>query len=403
MAQYDRTQVFTVSSIETFAQCASRFFLLYVDGKIPESIPEARRGTIIHEAINKFITVNNKQPNPDPVSWRDIESEINILDEDIDELSFLFSRLERCYPELKKLVPIEAWGSIQTETPFSLNVRGELCTLNDPDAIVCGTRDLKYIDEYGNPVVIDFKTGRNVFDGPIEKNKQMRVYAYASLLEHPESSQIALGLDYIRHEISGFQHVYIKREEFVGVWNEIIGWAQPIVEALSQYKQLEDKAKWTEIFRPNPNARCGWCSAKMYCNYWNNALSKMPDSKFIMSKEQALSVAKTVWAVEKRAKELKETLREFIAEFGPLEDTDSGYVLDTYPEDRDVVNTQVAIAMLIKGGVNSKKVWDNINLPKTALSTMLRGKGENISKLREEVFKTAVKKIPSTRFEWRKK
>lgn len=388
MTAYDRTKVLTHSMLASFDGCAHRVYLENVVGVTPRfEGAEARRGTIVHQALALMIEAGHV------FSDAVFVAEQAARGEDLAELGVLWDAVRDRYGDPPKIVPDGA-VSVESEKPFFLDTHGDLCA---PDlACFAGTIDLIALMNDGSVLVRDYKTGRAGLDRetPVEHTPQLRAYAYAATKLYPDAPSVILELHYIRWR-SGMQRVEVPREDFAGAWNEIAIAAAPFFRAKAA---LESGTPAIEAFPPNPSDLCAWCSARAHCSAWSSVPMIADTAELTLMTAGKLA---TAWNENKPRMAIAEKmLRAFVAENGPVT-MESGAVLDLVPTERAEVSAVRFWDICEAAGFTKYDILDALGATKTGVEDFLRKHAKAAADLKKNLYGKetgAISYAPSTTF-----
>lgn len=251
--KYERGSAFSISSIETFYQCPAKGYLSIIANVQPQrSMPAAERGTAIHAFLADYVKHYPEVP------WSTQKE--RFLDSyqgfDREEVNEILEGIEEIYgprPDVKILPD----GVTDFFTEHELTFRRDCSPIqrrgkNTTPAFGCKL-DLLYFHgiERRSVVITDYKTDRRPpYREVIERDPQMRTYAWAVCRHYPSVQEIGLKKSYLRYEWSkNVPIVYFPREEFANVWNELAGKVKPIIEAQAAVANGMDPL---EAFPPSP-------------------------------------------------------------------------------------------------------------------------------------------------------
>lgn len=249
----------SASSLNLYDDCPRQFYYKQVV-RIPETASfEARLGTAIHAALEKF---HRKHPKPDPALFSDLDAlftdelrDVQFESEKEKEQGFARGRsILKLYlqEEHARGVTVEA-----VEKEFNVNL-GDDVTL---------TGKIDRIDRLpdGRIRVVDYKTGKLKSRNEYLDSFQMPLYAWA-VLEHMGEKLEAV-------EVIGLKEV---KELKYGptLAKQVLPWEDGTTYAITAERLEAVKARIAEIvegiregkFDPAPEEkRCGWCRYSLIC------------------------------------------------------------------------------------------------------------------------------------------
>lgn len=374
-AKYDRSKVFSYSNMETFFQCPYAFQQLYLlaeaNGFKPLVSPQARRGSTFHKTATEFLNNYFDCIENEYVVWPNVwqgAKDRAIAEspaEDANELREIYKAYERKH----SIPPIpfdpKEYEFLGTEVVMFLDDKGELIE-DYNQALVALEIDLLYGNDE-NLFVYDWKTTQNPdLTIGLEYNHQMMIYSYAASMKYSDIPTIIPQIDYVR--MSGIPSFPFSKEQ---VRYDVLPW---LVQRINRIMDAIEK----DDFPTNPNENCRYCGAREICPYYQSAIT-YPSEVRITSYQDAVDLAKNVWAAEGKIKEIKEQFRQVIEEWGPLIDSDSGKVLKLCPNPRyegDIQNViQVILDMdLQKDGrvLDIDQIVDRLSISKTKATEIIQ-------------------------------
>ena len=242
----------TPSKVASFKDCALAFRFSAID-RLPEPASAAAlKGTLVHTVLERLFWELD-------AGKRTLESALRFLDQ-----------------EAAKLLVGDEWLSLEVEDAFAEKFKTEAdklvrnyFQLEDPNAVkVAGTElmletktgsltlrgiiDRLDLDQDGNLIVVDYKTGRAP-GANFEYGKLGGVQFYAFLCEQVLGRRpVAVKLLYLQEPMSistvpSEQSIKGLQVKTSAIWNAV------------------EKACDREDFRPNPGKLCNWCSFQDFC------------------------------------------------------------------------------------------------------------------------------------------
>ncbi|MFG1928249.1 RecB family exonuclease [Cryptosporangium sp. NPDC048952] len=243
----------TPSKLATFAECPRRYRMTYVDRPSPpRGAPWAHNalGATVHNVLRSWWLLPRQERTPGASrkllreawisdGYRDAEQQASAK-----ELAagWLESYLEKVDPDAEPF-GLERTVAMRTET---LAVSGRIDRLDDRN---------------GEPVVVDYKTGRSpLSESDAAGSQALALYALAAArtLRRPcqrvELHHLSAGEVYTHVHTPERLERHLRRAEAT---------AADAVEAESSFK--ERGASADEAFPPAPGPRCSWCDFRRHC------------------------------------------------------------------------------------------------------------------------------------------
>ncbi|MGH9101567.1 MAG: RecB family exonuclease [Acidimicrobiales bacterium] len=238
------------SKVTAFRDCALAFRFSAVDRLREPPTTATVRGTLVHRALERLFWHL-------PAGSRDRQAALHHLEaawEDLaDEISLLGMDGEQAAGMRREAVDLID-GYFRLEDPNSVRAVGmELmmeATLGD--VLVRGIIDRLDIDDDGQYVVTDYKTGRPP-SSTHESQSLTGVHFYSLLCEE------VLGVRPVRVQL-----LYLREP--------LVLEARPSEQAMAGLRRRTaaiwsavERACMQEDFRPRPSALCGWCAWQQFC------------------------------------------------------------------------------------------------------------------------------------------
>lgn len=240
------------SKVTAFKDCALAFRFSAID-RIPEpTSPAMAKGTLVHAALERLFAL--------PPADRRVEAALTCLDEavahlsepgrDLDGLGLPADEMAALRADAERLVR----NYFLLEDPRTIRPIGLELRLEAPvgDLALVGIIDRLELDEDGELVVTDYKTGRAPSDR-YEQAKMGGIHFYSLLCEELFGKRPARIQLLHLHEpvtitaIPTDQSTRGLRTRVGALW-----------QAISRACERED-------FRPKPGPLCGWCSFQAWC------------------------------------------------------------------------------------------------------------------------------------------
>jgi len=398
---YSRERVLSVSSIAQFGGCPLSFYLRYVEALRPLFVSsEARRGTQVHELCAdhaRDILAGRER-------WQGRVDRLlqGVTEEEQPHLREIIDAVEARYGKPPKLFPEYAENAL-VERSFQFRQNGSAVRRHDSRTQVCvgSTIDLLYfVNDGATAILRDYKTGRNVqFGELLEQDRQMRLYAYAVAQFFPNVTEIVIEKDHVRFGY-GLNRAAFPREEFTGVWRELVGWVRPIFAALRRVEQGEDPHN---VFPGRPeDSFCSWCSVRAHCPEFSR-LPALPETISSLSDRRAMTdLALQIRRVKQSMKKAEAAVQRFVEEEGPIETGDE--ILELTPTTKRQVDLVIAVQTLKRHGFTKQEIFNSMSMPLTALDKLTAGKTQERKNLRRDMYQSgAVWKQPASTLKWGKK
>jgi CRISPR/Cas system-associated exonuclease Cas4 (RecB family) len=208
----------------------------------------------------------------------------------------------------------------------------------------------------GLAVVVDWKTNRKIPES-IEKNLQLRIYGWAvKRAVYPEVEEILLKLHFLHYGAN--RQVLLTPDDLVTVPAELD----------EKIARIEADTK----FAPAPGSFCGWCGVANHCPEMAKALAPV-EIMHPVHQAEAFEAAKLLLAVQVMSQALKEGLKAYVKENGPVVVGDLVY--GPYTTTAYGLNPQEVTGYLLDKGVDREAVWGILSLTKDSLEKGLRQAG----------------------------
>lgn len=284
------------SQIEVFLQCPYKWYKSYLLGEREIDTSEALAlGTSVHETLEQYAnTICEKK-------HLELAEAIEILDENMEKNNIPFSSQENkveAYSQHyqmvenlcekrnnlsnllfgKTIVGAEIPFRYSVPFPFTFVWRGKEYN----EIYLVGSIDLLLIDENGNYIVVDYKSGKKTFDSnKLQNNLQHRIY---SLVVQKKYGKIPKQCMYYFTRFDILQQVdklyedgeerviaYYSRGKNKGKIKYKQKSAKEVIEELQdifvrQYFIADGCKKISDNYRACPSALCSWCTYGLYGN-----------------------------------------------------------------------------------------------------------------------------------------
>jgi hypothetical protein len=203
-------------------------------------------------------------------------------------------------------------------------------------------------------IVQDWKSNR-VVPETVEKNLQLRIYGWGVReSRYPDATEILLRLHFLRYGAE--REVLLLPEDLATVPDEL-------------EKRIAQIEAWQE-FEPTPGSFCGWCGVMAHCPVMAQAI--VPVNIFYpTTREDAVQAATLLLAIQTMDAELKNNLKRYVNENGPVPVGDVVYgpkISTSYELDPKAITDY----LLNEGGLETDQAWGLLNLTKTNLESGLR-------------------------------
>jgi len=207
----------------------------------------------------------------------------------------------------------------------------------------------------GLAVVKDFKTNRQVIEiDPEHIPLQLRIYGWgARRTRYPDAQEILLQLHFLRY----------------GAEREILLTPGDLDTVPAELEEKIAVIEAEKHFNPTPGSFCGWCGVTAHCPVMAQALVPA-NILYPVNHEDAVKAATLLLAIGTMDKMIKDHLKKYVQEFGPVTVGDQVYgpsISTTY----DLDPREVTEGLLDKG-LEVDQVWGLLGLTKTSLERGLK-------------------------------
>lgn len=240
------------SALSSFTDCPLAYRFSYVDRLPQPPSPAASKGTLVHRALELLMCRRPGDRTPKS-ALADLEQARTELADDPD-----FTGLELTEDEWAAFhADAEALVRryFEFEDPRRVHPIGlelKMTAQLDDGLVVRGVIDRLELDEHGDFVVTDYKTG-SVPREQMERSRLTGVHLYAVLCEH------VFGKRPVRVQL-----LYLSKPEAI---------VAEVGERTVNSAEKRTRAIWNAIgtacsrddFRPRPSKLCDWCAFRPYC------------------------------------------------------------------------------------------------------------------------------------------
>jgi len=215
-------------------------------------------------------------------------------------------------------------------------------------------------DEPDTVVIHDYKTSWAVeSQSQVEKDPQLRRYAWLVHQEYPQFKRFLVRLDYVRHNII--------REAGPLTIDEVEDTEKEIISALNQLQGIKE-------FPATPGERCAYCGYSEICPAIEDNMKVI-----INGEDEAVKTAREILLLEKRLNDRKKALQMFTATGGKIQvdQTEFGYFRS---ESSDISNIREFLDRLLNE--LGEYAWDYLKVDARKLKTLLKNE-QNMTMLRD--------------------
>ena len=205
-------------------------------------------------------------------------------------------------------------------------------------------------------VVQDWKSNR-VIPETVEKNLQLRIYGWGVREAIFSTAQeILLRLHFLRYGAD--REVILLPDDLATVPKEL----EERIERIESRKDQD--------FEPTPGSFCGWCGVMNHCPVMAQAIVPV-NILYPTTREDAVKAATLLLAIQTMDTELKNNLKRYVKENGPVPVGDVVYgpkVSISYELDPK----EITDYLLNDAGLENDQAWGLLNLTKTNLERGLK-------------------------------
>lgn len=247
------------------------------------------------------------------------------------------------------LPPMENPG---VELQLAFNREWEPCEWFAEEAYFRMVVDLTFLQDT-LAIVVDWKSDR-IIPEVMEKALQTRIYGWGVCkARYPGAQEVLLRFHYLRYGAE--RELLLTPEDLAGIPQE-----------LDAKIALVEKEKH---FDPTPGSYCGWCGVMAHCPVAESAL--VPATiLYPVSQADAVKAATLLLAMQTLGDEIKDHLKKWVQEFGPVVVGDMVYgpsISTSYDLDPQEITQE-----LLDAGLDQTQVWPLLNLTKTSLERGLK-------------------------------
>jgi len=205
-------------------------------------------------------------------------------------------------------------------------------------------------------VVQDWKSNR-VIPETVEKNLQLRIYGWGVReAVFSTAQEILLRLHFLRYGAD--REVILLPDDLATVPREL----EERIERIESRKDQD--------FEPTPGSFCGWCGVMNHCPVMAQAIVPV-NILYPTTREDAVKAATLLLAIQTMDAELKNNLKRYVKENGPVPVGDVVYgpkVSISYELDPK----EITDYLLNDAGLENDQAWGLLNLTKTNLERGLK-------------------------------
>ena len=332
---------YSFSRLDLFGRCPFAFQKIYLE-KIPRAESEPLKiGSMVHKLAAKYL---------DRLIAAGLQTDWEFAEQltPVGAPADVLEIWPRFYNNFV-LPPMEAPG---VEKRLAFTKTWQPTEFFAPDAYFRAVVDLAY--RQGDLVVVqDWKSNR-VVPETVEKDLQLRIYGWGVRQAlFPDAQEILLRLHFLRY--SAEREILLLPEDLDGVPAEL--------EAMIAVIEAE------KHFDPKPGSFCGWCGITAHCPVMAQALVPA-QIMYPVTQADAVKAATLLLMISEMDKALKENLKRYVQEFGPVVVGDVSYgpsISTTYD-----LAPQAVVQFLLEAGLERETVWPLLNLTKTGLERGLK-------------------------------
>lgn len=288
----ERVMDFSASRIDYFFRCSGAWKLKYLDGIEEETGEPARVGKMVHEMIEAVL-------KKEPFDYKG-EGEV------FQEAMSIFNRWERDF-----LPNINPENLLAVEEEFKIKI-GEHTLIGFMDRLE---------DVGGFLTITDIKTSRNLLTKQqMKESWQVRAYCVAAMKMHPHYRDVVFRIENPR--LGEHQVIEVEKAE-VDRWEDDLSVAMSLIKTRVTVHERGEKG----AFPYSPGAACQWCGMFKHCGEVKKAEAARKSQ--VRTITSARTAVERIALLERKLKDLKATLKEFVEEKGSV--TRGGLVWGLWP------------------------------------------------------------------------
>jgi hypothetical protein len=222
------------------------------------------------------------------------------------------------------------------------------------DAFFRAIADFTFL-QGGLAVVIDFKTNRAIINiDPDHIPLQLRIYGWAVRKSlYPDAEEVLLRLHFLRY----------------GAEREILLLPEDLDTVPQELEAKIAIIEGEKHFDPRPGSYCGMCGVQSFCPTMSQALVPV-EVMAPATREQATKAAGILLAITEMEKALKDRLKAWVKENGPVIVGDMCYG-PSLSTSYDLDPKEIAL-YLMDQGLEKDQMWNVLSTTKTALERGLK-------------------------------
>lgn len=330
------------TKLDTHRKCPHAYRKIYLD-KTPRAQYEARdTGLKAHDKVARYLVhlIKTDQPTDFSMAQALVHPDDSL---DLQEIWQTF---------FTRFIKPDSWQDPRVEQKLAFDRNWQRVDWFADDTFFRMVVDLHYLEE-SLAVVKDWKTNRAV-PKELEKDLQTRIYGWGvRRVYYPDAEELLLVLHYLRY----------------GAERKILLDPEDLDEVPRFIEEEVAKIEKDRKMLPTPGSFCGMCGVAHHCPEMQGALTQeilaTPTTP-----EEAVQVATKFLALELVMKELKDRLRAYINEQGPVIVNDLVY--GAWVSERYDLNPEAIATMAMEKGLSREDAWKLLNTSKSLIETNLR-------------------------------